>query len=206
MKNILNYYQPVLDYTLPNLNYSTILILKQVVELEGIYYKNIIENIYNSEFYLFKSISLVVDEINCGTFKNCDGKILTFKIPHTHHIKKLRFNIETYPLNSNFQLTNEFLLYTFDNFEYYVNDSLLYRLHPEIFAISKIVNPVYNYTIDLKGITFERQGCFCCLSTDDDIIEELNQEKFYIKTDVRKRDELIINKSYLNPILCITIV
>jgi len=53
MKNILSYYQPVLDYTLPNLEYSTILKLQKVINLEEPYYTQQIDTIGKTELITF---------------------------------------------------------------------------------------------------------------------------------------------------------
>jgi Leucine-rich repeat (LRR) protein len=53
MKNILIYYQPVLDYTIPNLNYSSILILRKIINLETPFYIQEIETIAKTELITF---------------------------------------------------------------------------------------------------------------------------------------------------------
>jgi hypothetical protein len=53
MKNVLVFNQPVLDITLPNLEYITILTLQKVINLETPFYKKEIDIIAKSEFITF---------------------------------------------------------------------------------------------------------------------------------------------------------
>jgi len=57
MRNILIFYQELLDYTIPNLGYSSILKLKQIINLGGSFYKNEIETIAKTDLLTyFKNI------------------------------------------------------------------------------------------------------------------------------------------------------
>jgi len=53
MKNIVIYHQPILDYVITFLNYSTILKFQEIVNLEGTYYKIEIDTVAKTELNTF---------------------------------------------------------------------------------------------------------------------------------------------------------